>query len=258
MKLTGHSRAAFTLVELLVVIAVLAILAALLLPVLSRGKDQGAKVTDLNNLRQLLVALHLYTDASQEKLPWPNWDYGKPMPDGISLPGWLYTLTNGSPSTNFNQEAGLLWSFLRQPKSYLCPMDRVNALVPDAQGNPVQRNQQLSSYIMNGAVIGFRSGYHSNREPVTILSMLPSDCLFFEEDARLAWHFNDGSSWPSEGIATRHSKGGTIGCVDGSAAFIKRQEWQNEVLFPGKNPLWCYPYSKDGGDPVNGHVLFDD
>ena len=41
----------------------------------------------------------------------------------------------------------------------------------------VQRNQQLSSYIMNGAVIGFRSGYYSNREPVKIVQMSPTSCL---------------------------------------------------------------------------------
>src|ERR1017187_2667360 len=67
---------AFTLVELLVVIAIIAIIAALLLPVLSRSKNQGAKATDLNNLHQIMVVLHLYADDNNGVLPWPNWDYG--------------------------------------------------------------------------------------------------------------------------------------------------------------------------------------
>ena len=42
----------FNLLELLATIAIIAVLAALLLPLLSRAKNQAAKATDLNNLRQ--------------------------------------------------------------------------------------------------------------------------------------------------------------------------------------------------------------
>ncbi|HEY3861144.1 MAG TPA: type II secretion system protein [Verrucomicrobiae bacterium] len=253
----NHNGRAFTLTEMLVVIAIIAILASLLLPALSGAKDQGARTVDLNNLRQITVANQLYADSSQQLLPWPNWDYGRALPSGTNRPGWLYTLADGTPPANFDGKAGLLWSCLHQSKSLLCPADRVNVRVPDTDGTITQRSQQLSSYIMNGAVIGFRSGYYSNREPVKILQMLPGDCLFFEEDASQAWHFNDGSSWPSEGLTMRHSQGGTMGHVDGSASYISGKAWEIEVLAAGRNELWCYPNAKDGGDPVNGHVLFD-
>jgi prepilin-type N-terminal cleavage/methylation domain-containing protein/prepilin-type processing-associated H-X9-DG protein len=52
---------AFTLVELLVVIAIVGILASLLLPTLIRAKFQGKNATCKNNLRQLGVALQMYT-----------------------------------------------------------------------------------------------------------------------------------------------------------------------------------------------------
>src|SRR5690242_23548 len=54
--------AAFTLVELLVVIVIIAILVALLLPVLSKGKVSAQGTQCANNLKQLIVAWSLYAD----------------------------------------------------------------------------------------------------------------------------------------------------------------------------------------------------
>jgi prepilin-type N-terminal cleavage/methylation domain-containing protein len=245
---------AFTLLELLVVIAVIAILAALLLPVINNAKNQGAKTADLGNLRQVMMATHVYTDDNKDIMPWPNWDYGRPMHNGVARPGWLYTINTATSGTAaFNGQAGLLWDSLHGGKVLLCPMDNPAQLYVKSNGTTEQRAQQLSTYIMNGAVIGFRSGYHSNSTPVKITQMLPTDCILFEADERTAFAYNDGSSWPSEGVTTRHSKGATIAAVDGSSSYIRDDNWQSLVDYPGKNSVWCYPFTADGGDPVNGH-----
>ena len=65
----SRNETAFTLVELLVVLAVIAILAAMLLPGLSRGKESAKATACLSNLRQCGVALQLYVQDNQNKLP---------------------------------------------------------------------------------------------------------------------------------------------------------------------------------------------
>src|SRR6187551_129770 len=61
----------FTLVELLVVITIIAILAALLFPGLSRGKSRALDVACLSNLKQLQICWQNYTVDNNDRLP-PN------------------------------------------------------------------------------------------------------------------------------------------------------------------------------------------
>lgn len=247
-------RPAFTLTELLVVIAIIAILFALLLPVISRAKNQAARTTDLSNLRQVMVAVHVYTGENNEVLTWPNWDYGHLMPHGIARPGWLYAINPATKGpASFNAQAGLLWDSLHGGKVLLCPMDNPGEIYQKPKGGTEQRAMQLSTYIMNGAVIGFRTGYHSNAIPVKASQMLPSDCILFEANDQVAFNYNDGSSWPSEGITARHENGATQAALDGSSSYVRDDDWADDVAYTGKNRLWCYPLADDGGDPVYGH-----
>jgi prepilin-type N-terminal cleavage/methylation domain-containing protein len=60
---------AFTLIELLVVIAIIAILASLLLPVLASAKEKGKRTACKSNLRQCLLAVHMYGNEFQDRVP---------------------------------------------------------------------------------------------------------------------------------------------------------------------------------------------
>src|SRR3954447_21401658 len=64
-----HLESAFTLVELLVVIAIIAVLAALLFPAFGRAKESGKGAACISNLRQIGIALQVYAQENNNRLP---------------------------------------------------------------------------------------------------------------------------------------------------------------------------------------------
>ena len=69
-KCLRRSKLGFTLVELLVVLAIITILAALLLPALAGARAKARGITCLNNVRQLGLAAQVYTDEFSDRLPY--------------------------------------------------------------------------------------------------------------------------------------------------------------------------------------------
>lgn len=68
-KICFEHKRGFTLVELLVVISIIAILLAMLMPALNKARDQAKTVICLSNTRQIGIALQLFAQENENRLP---------------------------------------------------------------------------------------------------------------------------------------------------------------------------------------------
>ncbi len=69
MRFRAIRRHGFTLIELLVVIAIIAILASILFPVFSSARAKGRQAACISNVKQLVLAIHMYAQDYDEMFP---------------------------------------------------------------------------------------------------------------------------------------------------------------------------------------------
>jgi prepilin-type N-terminal cleavage/methylation domain-containing protein len=101
---------AFTLIELLAVIAIIGLLASMLLPSLSKGRERARQTQCLGNLRQIYVGARMYWEDHQGKI--------QPVAGGVEpLPGcWTVYYQHASERN--------LFPYLGASEVFRCPMDR--------------------------------------------------------------------------------------------------------------------------------------
>jgi prepilin-type N-terminal cleavage/methylation domain-containing protein len=137
-------ESAFTLIELLTVIAIIAILAAMLLPSLAKAKQRAVDIKCLSNLRQSGVAMNLYLQDFQDKYFWGDIQDLQDM----SINGMEWFVWAGRTNGNKNQLQNNIFNRTDRPLNYYgltektvtCPNDMgrstdVAATTFDAVGN---------------------------------------------------------------------------------------------------------------------------
>lgn len=93
-------RSYFTLIELLIVISIIAILAAMLLPALNKAKETVKRTTCASNIRSLLLSSNLYADDYHDCFP----SYKKDVTGSDSLQnGWMGSIAEYLQIQNLNQ-----------------------------------------------------------------------------------------------------------------------------------------------------------
>lgn len=177
------SRAGFTLVELLVVLAVFALLAMLLLPAAARTQADSRAFQCLNNNRQLNRAWRMWTDDNQDRLL-----YSAQNTDG--MPAWVTGVLDYNPANTSNWDPSVdimkspLWLYCGTNLSiWKCPSDQ-SMLIINGQARPRVRSFAMNIYF--GNVVSFAPSYRSFKKFSEINAPSPSQLFVFldmREDA---------------------------------------------------------------------------
>ena len=230
---------AFTLVEVLVVIAIIAILAALLFPVLSSAKGRAQRTACMNNLKQINIAIHAYADENNDTLP------------NVGMPTYItyreavkgYAGLNGPSSAN--------------DRIFACPMDAFH--YDENSGNfvPFGRHQStnydFASYSFNGANLvtnipnfiytGLLPGIGGQK--ISTIKNPARTILVAEASALLPYSWHSPQSVGNTPVFNNARD--ITSYVDGHLDYIKMY-WNSSLLYPNQSASVSVYY-----DPPSGY-----
>ncbi len=230
-------RRAFTLIELLVVISIIAILAAMLLPALSKARERAKRMLCVSTLKQMAVSLTMYADDSSDMVPQPlsaadstmligNTAYqayggralfgtsaGQPVPVVL---GSLFT-------TRYLPDRKLFYCAAMDQSQYGGMGTTTGWANPNSQGWPgITTGQVEGSYYYRG---GKEAGWAPDRNTVRFFTNAGKmaaawDCYHSNAGYFGDWRDSAGSLNPGY-----HREGANIAFYDGSVGLLPGTEW---------------------------------
>jgi prepilin-type N-terminal cleavage/methylation domain-containing protein/prepilin-type processing-associated H-X9-DG protein len=232
---------AFTLVELLVVIGIIAALAALLLPTLSASKKHAQQVICVSNFRQLTAAWKMYASENGDKLVSVYYYLAsgvtKSVNGVVNSNAWVRGSMNDNTSiyqpvepgvldsTNVNGlKLGALYHYVGAPGVYHCPADK-----SATNGTLRVRSYSISGWMGGGWVTG-QSNYMVFRREQDIVRPTPSGArVFIDEHERSindGWFAVDmvGDRGLLDAPASRHNNAYGLSFADGHAEIWKLRD----------------------------------
>lgn len=192
----------FTLIELLVVIAIIAILAAILFPVFARAREKARQASCSSNLKQLALAMTMYTSDYDSRFPFGGWQ----PPCGCPESSGQCAVANGCLDTcdsgwQQNTVGSMDWqntvaSYVRNRGLYRCPSSADDDEVP---GNPNcwAWNRNPVSYLYNNMIGRDRRSCANpgGGNPIGEASIQRPADIFMLADGHQDWGGRCGVDW---------------------------------------------------------------
>lgn len=194
----------FTLIELLVVIAIINILAGMLLPSLTRAREQARRAACLSNLRQIGQALTIFAGENDGYFPREN-----------------------SSPTEANDLDVLYPSYLDNGEIFWCPSDATKPATFNPPSHDLQKDVSNHSYGYLGKVQNAGGTPTLRRDSDSSFLTIGGQRV---EMPPLAG--DDGCGLGTvTGERPNHTGGGNLLYTDGSVRFSHRNRWPKEAVF---------------------------
>lgn len=217
-----HFRHGFTLIEILVVIAILSLLAAILFPVFARARENSRRASCQSNLKQLMLGLTQYVQDFDERYP-PGFgqDY-----DGTRHISWGERMEPHVKSTQIFSCPSASWKNGSGGKD---PVDPIGA--PPSYPYYTYRyffnehnSRILTADIRNPSLLITLGESGDSREQKGSIQDLGEAYAFGASGMMLATSWPGSYSGPKAG-STRHFEGANFAYADGHVKWLKRDTY---------------------------------